>query len=93
MTSLHFQILINTFLEVEAQTNLSQILIFATAAEKIPPIGFDPTPRVTFTTKSKFPLGNTCANTLVLPLLYDTYQEFKDILDCGFNSSHGFGMP
>ena len=62
--------------EGTAKISLEDILIFATGASEIPPMGFDEQPSVAFKPKGEFeagglPSASTCANRLYLPL-YDT---------------------
>ena len=59
------------------QVSLGDVLAFATGASAIPPMGLNATPAIKFHTTSPFPLANTCANTLSLPLLSHTHESFK----------------
>uniref|UniRef100_H3AFB9 G2/M-phase specific E3 ubiquitin protein ligase n=1 Tax=Latimeria chalumnae TaxID=7897 RepID=H3AFB9_LATCH len=63
--------------------SLEEILIFATGADAIPPIGFVPEPSIEFwhsRERSPFPIGNKCKNTLKFPIT-KTYKEFKRNMD------------
>ncbi|XP_046581337.1 G2/M phase-specific E3 ubiquitin-protein ligase-like [Haliotis rubra] len=63
---------------------LKDLLVFVTGADGIPPLGFDPSPRLLFHSadiespedKKNFLFANTCANSLSLPMLVD-YELFK----------------
>lgn len=64
--------------------------MFATGVPCVPPAGIDPTPHLEFLTSSKYPMANTCANTLKIPLL-DSYNTVKTNMDFGIKNSPGFG--
>ena len=70
---------------------LSHILAFTTGNTTIPPMGFSPTPNINFHEKSVFPTANTCANTLSLSLLNETYATFKYNFCLGITNAIGFG--
>ncbi|XP_048255487.1 G2/M phase-specific E3 ubiquitin-protein ligase-like isoform X2 [Haliotis rufescens] len=63
---------------------LSDILVFATGAGSIPPLGLHPQPQLTFHTaielnpenRENFPRANTCANVLDIPMI-SNYNLFK----------------
>lgn len=69
---------------------LGELLMFATGLEAVPPAGMIPPPRLEFLSESPFPVANTCANTLKLPLL-DSYSVFKANMDFGIQNAPGFG--
>ena len=62
---------------------LSTILIFATGADKVPPLGFHPKPMIQFWHDVR-PRSNTCGNVLFLPLYpscdgeveFDTFKSY-----------------
>ena len=64
--------------------------MFATGVPSIPPAGLEPQARLQFLANSPFPMANTCANILKLPLL-NNYNTFKDNLTFGIRNSPGFG--
>ncbi|XP_011491109.3 G2/M phase-specific E3 ubiquitin-protein ligase-like isoform X1 [Oryzias latipes] len=70
--------------------SLEELLMFATGLAAVPPAGMMPTPRIQFITESPFPVANTCANILKLPLV-DTYSIFKENMDFGIQNAPGFG--
>ena len=70
---------------------LPDILMFVTGAPVPPPVGFHPTPAIRFHTESKFPIANTCSNTLYLPLQNVSDKEFKYNMLSGFINAVGFG--
>jgi hypothetical protein len=77
-------------------------LAFITGADTVPPLGFNPQPRIEFlhdavasiignyTYVSPYPLAGTCANTIMLPL-HKTYELFKEKMEDGIIMSPGFG--
>ena len=73
--------------EQELFAALENILAFSTEAIKVPPAGFSPDPSIQFQTESLYPMANTCANCLSLPLSTEDYSDF--IL--AINDSVGFG--
>ncbi|KAF3842605.1 hypothetical protein F7725_024556 [Dissostichus mawsoni] len=77
----------------DSSVTLEEVLMFATGVPCVPPAGMSPLPRLQFlcSTTSTFPMANTCANILKLPLL-DTYGAFKANMNFGINNSPGFGF-
>ena len=77
-----------------AGCSLQQILIFATGADRVPPLGFAPKPLIQFSDESNYPTANTCANILTLPLANNErcYEWFKNAMDFGILNSPGFGV-
>ena len=70
------------------------MLIFATGADEIPPLGFTPAPQIQFWEDVR-PRSNTCGNVLFLPLAtqsLDTYDIFKSFMDDGILNSPTFGL-
>lgn len=76
--------------ENNCSVTLEEVFMFATGVPHIPPAGMDPQPCLQFLTSSDFPMANTCANTLKLPLL-DNYTIFKANMNFGIKNSPGFG--
>uniref|UniRef100_A0A3B5AH40 HECT domain-containing protein n=1 Tax=Stegastes partitus TaxID=144197 RepID=A0A3B5AH40_9TELE len=74
------------FLDDDSSVTLEESLMFATGVPCIPPAGMDPKPHLQFLTSSKFPMANTYANTLKLPLL-DNYNTFKANMNFGIKNS------
>ncbi|KAK1160563.1 G2/M phase-specific E3 ubiquitin-protein ligase-like [Acipenser oxyrinchus oxyrinchus] len=65
--------------------SLETILVFATAADAVPPIGFVPEPSIEFLhsqgqLQEMFPQGETSFNSLKLPIV-QTYEEFRRNMD------------
>lgn len=82
----------------EGSSKLQNILVFATGANEIPPIGFIPAPSIEFlhegseesSSKRMLPMANTCINCLKLPLL-TSYEVFKENMDFALGNTQGFG--
>ncbi|KAJ8049999.1 G2/M phase-specific E3 ubiquitin-protein ligase [Holothuria leucospilota] len=77
----------------ESLITLEDLLIFSTAASRIPPLGFpfDPCLEFHHDRESPFPTANTCALVLRLPL-HDTYDDWKSKMESGIIQSPGFGV-
>ncbi|XP_007545094.2 G2/M phase-specific E3 ubiquitin-protein ligase-like [Poecilia formosa] len=76
--------------EKTTAVSLEEVLMFSTGLTAIPPAGMMPSPHLEFLSDSPFPLANTCANTLKLPLL-DSYTAFRANMDFGIQNAPGFG--
>ncbi|MEQ2312197.1 hypothetical protein AMECASPLE_028338 [Ameca splendens] len=76
--------------EHNSEVTLEDVLMFATGVPCMPHAGLDPQRCLEFLNSSKFPMANTCANTLKLPLL-DNYNTFKDNMNFWMRNSPGFG--
>ncbi|XP_065104077.2 uncharacterized protein [Paramisgurnus dabryanus] len=76
--------------EHQTEVSLENLLMFATGLTSLPPAGITPQPCIVFLDTSPFPMANTCANTLKLPLS-ETYSSFKSHMDFGIQNSPGFG--
>ncbi|MED6243903.1 hypothetical protein ATANTOWER_029703 [Ataeniobius toweri] len=82
----------------EGSSKLQNILVFATGANEIPPVGFSPAPSIEFnhegseesSSKRMFPMANTCINCLKLPLI-TSYEAFKESMDFALGNTQGFG--
>ncbi|CAC5408544.1 G2H3 [Mytilus coruscus] len=61
----------------DGEITLGDVLSFATGADCVPPLGFDPSPSITFLHDSGlFPKANTCSMELKLPVSED-FNTFK----------------
>ncbi|XP_037309090.2 G2/M phase-specific E3 ubiquitin-protein ligase-like isoform X2 [Pungitius pungitius] len=76
--------------ESQSEVTLEEVFMFATGVPCIPPAGMEPQPRLHFLASSTLPMANTCANTLMLPLL-NNYSTFKEKMTFGIKNSPGFG--
>ncbi|XP_078792879.1 G2/M phase-specific E3 ubiquitin-protein ligase-like isoform X1 [Oryzias latipes] len=72
--------------ESDSVITLEDIFMFATGVSGIPPAGLEPLPKLQFLESSKFPMANTCANILKLPLL-ENYNTFKENMTFGIRNS------
>lgn len=73
--------------------SLEDILMFATGADKIPPLGFPIKPSLDFIYDKarKYPEANTCALILRLPINQTyRYEEFSDHMISGIVQSPYF---
>ena len=75
----------------DAQASLQDVLIFVTGAQVPPTLGFDTQPKISFVDEA-FPSANTCATTLRLPTIYETYEEFKEKMDYAILNCPCFGQ-
>uniref|UniRef100_A0AAY4A4M1 HECT domain-containing protein n=1 Tax=Denticeps clupeoides TaxID=299321 RepID=A0AAY4A4M1_9TELE len=69
---------------------LEDLMMFAAGLTAVPPAGMTPPPCIEFLSDSPFPVANTCANTLKLPIC-DSYSIFKVNMDFGIQNAPGFG--
>ncbi|KAL7394632.1 hypothetical protein ABVT39_000937 [Epinephelus coioides] len=74
---------------------LEDVLMFATGADRIPPLGFSVVPSLAFLhehsqRKRKFPEANTCALIMRLPM-HASYEQFNDSMISGIKQSPQFG--
>ena len=70
-------------LQTEQTCTYSDILQFATGTSSVPFFKYSPRPRITFM-NGKYPMANTCTNNLSLPTDCESYDIFKQNLDCAF---------
>lgn len=67
---------------------MKDILIFATGADCIPPLGFTTQPVLTFLHgQEKYPLANTYALQLKIPTIHKMYADFKIHMDFGIGDA------
>ncbi|XP_034065966.1 G2/M phase-specific E3 ubiquitin-protein ligase-like [Gymnodraco acuticeps] len=76
--------------EEQGPVSLEELFMFITGLKTEPPAGMTPHPCVTFSQETIYPMANTCANTITLPLL-GTYASFKANMDFGIQNSPAFG--
>lgn len=71
---------------------LETVLCFTTGAPRPPPCGLIPSATICFTHNEEYPMANTCANTLYLPVLkpLPTYEIFCYNMVFGMLNSAGF---
>uniref|UniRef100_A0A1Y1L2Q7 HECT domain-containing protein n=2 Tax=Photinus pyralis TaxID=7054 RepID=A0A1Y1L2Q7_PHOPY len=82
--------------ENETQATLEDVLCFATASEKVPPLGYDGQPKLEFLHNEDFlwPKANTCVPILYLPVSYKSneYEKFKSNMDYAILNGMQFGF-
>ena len=73
--------------------SLQDVLSFFSGAAKIPPLGFDPLPSLSFSDNAVYPTASTCALRLTLPTRYsDDYESFKYNMTQALTMHGGFGL-
>ena len=78
---------------VDGDVHLEDVLSFFSGASKIPPLGFDSTPSLSFSDSAIYPTASTCALHLQLPTRYHSdYSLFKEKMTQAFTYHGGFGM-
>lgn len=71
---------------------LGEILVFITGSSRVPPMGFSPTPKITFTSEHCLPHSSTCTNRLTIPEYLENYDKFKDTFILSIQGCQGFGQ-
>lgn len=71
------------------------VLMFVTAADSVPPLGFQQMCKVEFYDQEeptrRIPYASTCALTLYLPRGVSEEEEFRDLMFLAIKGSLGFG--
>lgn len=73
---------------------ISDVLVFLSGADQVPPLGFIPSPKVSFlhSPTSKFSTASTCDICLRLPTCHgEDYQAFKEAMVSSLKDNDGFG--
>lgn len=73
---------------------LEDILIFFTGAERVPVLGFELVPKLSFLESSPLrllPTASTCSLELRLPTYDHNYITFKEYMSVGLKGCEGFG--
>ncbi len=71
--------------------SLSDVLVFFTGADSIPPTGYE-TATLNLNDTNHFPTASTCAVQLTLPTKYHDYNDFKSVMDTAMKMHGGFGL-
>ena len=76
----------------DSTPNLKDVLVFLTACDTIPPIGYsDLTPTIDFRDDIALPKVSTCALTFSIPINFPIeHQQFKEKMDLAILGSQGF---
>ncbi|KAK5623104.1 hypothetical protein CRENBAI_019763 [Crenichthys baileyi] len=75
------------------EITLEQILVFASGADKVSPLGCSPQPTLNFIHEAglKYPEANTCLVNFKLPIQY-TYRQFTKFMYDGIIQAPIFGL-
>ena len=78
----------------EVSCTLDDVLVFFSGADRVPPLGFEKQPSVTFLhdTRSKFATASTCSLELRLPTQYGShFDKFREAMIMSLMDNDGFG--
>ena len=85
--------------EEEEHPTLADILFFVIACRTLPPRKVSPEIQFLHEPEdwkepepSRFPKANTCSQTLFLPVVHKSYEDFKADMTFGFLNGQGFGI-
>jgi len=84
-----------TFLSYQGggEVPLEDVLSFFSGASKIPPLGFETSPSLSFSDRAVYPMASTCALRLTLPTQYHlSYTKFRMVMNQALTCHGGFGM-
>ena len=75
-------------------TRIPRLLMFATGADAVPPMGFfNPSVIMVLQNSSVFPNANTCPMELELPGGVTSFEDFKKSMDTAIDfQEEGFGI-
>ena len=78
----------------DCDVTLKDVLIFFTGADRVPLLGFDGQPCLTFLhdVNDSYPTASTCSLELRLPTKHRRYREFRDNMISGLKGHGGFGV-
>ena len=90
--TLHFIVTYNSS-GGEIGCTLEDILVFFSGTDRIPPMGFEKYPTLTFIhdAKAVLPTASTCDIQLRLPTRFHVYDDFKQHMLLGLKGHDGFG--
>ena len=74
----------------DRRVTLGDILVFFTGAEKEPPLGFSPKPKLLFADEV-LASASTCSLRLTLPIKHTSYESFKQYMILALIGNDGFG--
>ncbi|XP_031328077.1 G2/M phase-specific E3 ubiquitin-protein ligase-like [Photinus pyralis] len=76
------------------EVTLKDVIIFITAAETVPPLGFSIAPKITFLhdDATLYPKANTCALEISLPTCHSSYDKFKQHMAFGIGNCKDFAF-
>jgi len=77
--------------------SFEELLFFATGLKQVPPLGFNPSPTISFLhdtedggQQSSFPKANMCSCCLQLPAVQSSYDTFVKAVIFGIKNSQDF---
>ncbi|KAB0805056.1 hypothetical protein PPYR_02026 [Photinus pyralis] len=82
-------------LDEQRSVTLTDVLIFATGADVLPPLGFPVKPTIQFLhgeDSRSFPMANTCGLEFKLPTCHSTYEQFKENMNFAIGNCKSFGF-
>ena len=79
-------------MEVENLLTLSDILVFFSGSDTIPPLGYDVKPVLKFDHTAVFPTAQTCGLQFHLPTKYSKPDMFRERMSYGITNNGGFGL-
>ena len=68
-----------------------EVVIFFSGSDVIPPLGFSPSPSISFNKDALYPSSFTCSMNLILPTKHNDYDTFKRFATFAFQENGGFG--
>lgn len=84
---------LSSFVAVNSEVTLEELLVFFSGCNKIPPCGFGDRPRLNFSSEDVFPTASTCVPMLTLPTRYhNDPQAFYDKVVYAIQNHGGFGL-
>lgn len=76
----------------EVDCTVADVLVFLSGADRVPPLGFEKQPTVTFLRDGKFATASTCSLELRLPTQYGSqYAKFREAMVMSLMDNDGFG--
>ena len=87
-----FQIIFGLDASGTSGCQVSDVLVFCTGADRIPPLGFGTNPKIVFLRDGKFATASTCAVELRLPTIHgENLQAFMECMVMSLKGNDGFG--
>ena len=81
------------FTDGKTGCTIGDVLVFFTGTDRVPPLGFEKPPTVTFLQRhALFATASTCDIMLRIPIKYgDDVEKFKEAMILSVKGSEGFG--
>ena len=90
----HLLVIFFNVLAGESACNLEDVLVFMTGADRIPILGFELPPKLSFLEylpSKLLPTASTCSVELRLPTIHTDYSVFKEHMVMALKGHDGFG--